>query len=162
MPLIDIKSSVRAVGALPGSTPAVFYGLDHEVPALRPVSLLQPRWQEADGRRHEFPLGTAGSRLLFLGGRMTLNLDLAKNALESLQAACPDVVDRSSASIVEITNENIASAIKMVSIEKAMTHNFACFHLAGPAKPHSDGEWVMFMCHVYSFSYVRALVRRWP
>lgn len=73
----------------------------------------------------------------FLGGRMTLDVDKAKAALETLTAdAKMDAIELAS-SIVEIANENMASAIKMVSIERGYDpRRFALFAFGGAGPLH--------------------------
>jgi len=74
----------------------------------------------------------------FLGGRMTLDLDLATAAMQPLADACGmSLVDLAS-SIVEIANENMASAIKMVSIERGFDpRRFALFAFGGAGPLHA-------------------------
>lgn len=74
----------------------------------------------------------------FLGGRMILDCDLAEKALETLnRPAGMSLLDLAS-SIVEIANENMASAIKMVSIEKGYDpRNFALFAFGGAGPLHA-------------------------
>jgi N-methylhydantoinase A len=74
----------------------------------------------------------------FLGGRMTLELTKATAALETLtRQAGMSVIDLAS-SIVEIANENMASAIKMVSIERGYDpRRFALFTFGGAGPLHA-------------------------
>lgn len=74
----------------------------------------------------------------FLGGRMSLDRDKAVAALETLTTQSGmSVVDLAS-SIVEIANENMASAIKMVSIERGYDpRKFALFAFGGAGPLHA-------------------------
>ena len=64
----------------------------------------------------------------FLGGRMSLDLDLARAAIEGLAGELDMEPLELAASIVEIANENMANAIKMVSLERG--HDPAPLHAA--------------------------------
>jgi N-methylhydantoinase A len=74
----------------------------------------------------------------FLGGRMRLDYGLAEQALAPLAAdAGMDVVELAS-SIVEIANENMASAIKMVSLERGHDpRTFVLFAFGGAGPLHA-------------------------
>ncbi|MFM9105753.1 MAG: hydantoinase/oxoprolinase family protein [Chloroflexota bacterium] len=74
----------------------------------------------------------------FLGGRMRLDRDLAEAALAPLAAdSGMEIVDLAS-SIVEIANENMASAIKMVSLERGHDpRRFALFAFGGAGPLHA-------------------------
>jgi N-methylhydantoinase A len=74
----------------------------------------------------------------FLGGRMRLDPALAEAALADLaQRAGMTVIDLA-ASIVEIANENMASAIKMVSLERGHDpRRFALFAFGGAGPLHA-------------------------
>ncbi len=74
----------------------------------------------------------------FLGGRMRLDRGLAEAALAPLAAdAGMDIVELAS-SIVEIANENMASAIKMVSLERGYDpRRFALFAFGGAGPLHA-------------------------
>lgn len=74
----------------------------------------------------------------FLGGRMRLDVAKAESALASLAAqAKMSAIDLAS-SIVEIANENMASAIKMVSIERGHDpRRFALFAFGGAGPLHA-------------------------
>lgn len=65
----------------------------------------------------------------FLGGRMTLDADRAREAIDGLAAEVGMDGIELAASIVEIANENMASAIKMVSLERG--HDPRRFALLG-------------------------------
>jgi N-methylhydantoinase A len=65
----------------------------------------------------------------FLGGRMSLDLDLARAAIEGLAGELDMEPLELAASIVEIANENTANAIKMVSLERG--HDPRRFTLLG-------------------------------
>ena len=74
----------------------------------------------------------------FLGGRMSLDIEKATTALATLTGrAKMSVIDLAS-SIVEIANENMASAIKMVSIERGYDpRRFALFGFGGAGPLHA-------------------------
>jgi N-methylhydantoinase A len=74
----------------------------------------------------------------FLGGRMRLDPALAETALADLaNRAGMRVIDLAS-SIVEIANENMASAIKMVSLERGHDpRRFALFAFGGAGPLHA-------------------------
>ncbi len=65
----------------------------------------------------------------FLGGRMSLDLDLARTAIERLGERLDMEPLELAASIIEIANENTANAIKMVSLERG--HDPRRFTLLG-------------------------------
>jgi N-methylhydantoinase A len=138
IPLIDIKSvgagggsiawldaggflrvGPQSAGASPG--PAC-YGKGGAKPTVSDANLLLGRLDPG----------------YFLGGRMTLDRDLATRVLETLdRPAGMSLIDLAS-SIVEIANENMASAIKMVSIEKGHDpRNFALFAFGGAGPLHA-------------------------
>jgi N-methylhydantoinase A len=74
----------------------------------------------------------------FLGGRMRLDVERAEAALAGLaKRANMPLIDLASA-IVEIANENMASAIKMVSIERGHDpRHFALFAFGGAGPLHA-------------------------
>ena len=138
IPLIDIRSIGAGGGsivwidgggflrvgpesarALPG--PAC-YGLGGTRPTVTDANLLLGRLDPA----------------YFLGGRMRLEPSLAEVALASLSSqAGMSTVDLAS-SIVEIANENMASAIKMVSLERGLDpRRFALFGFGGAGPLHA-------------------------
>lgn len=65
----------------------------------------------------------------FLGGRMRLDLDLARQAIDGLGADLDMETTELAASIVEIADENMANAIKMISLERG--HDPRRFSLLG-------------------------------
>jgi len=74
----------------------------------------------------------------FLGGRMSLDVGLAIAALEMLAVQAKMGVIELASSIVEIANENMASAIKMVSIERGRDpRRFALFGFGGAGPLHA-------------------------
>jgi N-methylhydantoinase A len=138
IPLIDIKSigagggsiawidaggflrvGPQSAGAAPG--PAC-YGKGGMMPTVTDANLVLGRLDPG----------------YFLGGRMMLDVAKARAALETLTVqAGMSMIDLAS-SIVEIANENMASAIKMVSIERGHDpRRFALFAFGGAGPLHS-------------------------
>jgi N-methylhydantoinase A len=74
----------------------------------------------------------------FLGGRMALDLERARTALATLAEPLGMDVLELAASIVEIANENMASAIKMVSLERGHDpRRFALLGFGGAGPLHA-------------------------
>ena len=74
----------------------------------------------------------------FLGGRMTLDRDRAVAALQPLADASGLTLVDLASSMVEIANENMASAIKMVSIARGYDPRmFALFAFGGAGPLHA-------------------------
>ena len=74
----------------------------------------------------------------FLGGRMRLDPTLAEQALTELAKQSSMTTRDLAASIVEIANENMASAIKMVSLERGHDpRRFALFAFGGAGPLHA-------------------------
>ncbi|MEA2525292.1 MAG: N-methylhydantoinase [Thermomicrobiales bacterium] len=74
----------------------------------------------------------------FLGGRMQLDVARAETAIAGLAAQTTMTVVELASSIVEIANENMASAIKMVSIERGHDpRRFALFAFGGAGPLHA-------------------------
>ena len=74
----------------------------------------------------------------FLGGRMKLDPIAAERALGELAAQARMPVTDLASSIVEIANENMASAIKMVSLERGYDpRRFALFAFGGAGPLHA-------------------------
>jgi N-methylhydantoinase A len=74
----------------------------------------------------------------FLGGRMGLDVDRAEAAIGGLAASLAMEPLELAASIVEIANENMASAIKMVSLERGHDpRDFALLGFGGAGPLHS-------------------------
>jgi N-methylhydantoinase A len=138
IPLIDIKSIGAGGGSIawidaggflrvgPESARAVpgpaCYGLGGARPAVTDANLLLGRLDPD----------------YFLGGRMRLDPNLAEAALRDLAGqAGMSTVDLAS-SIIEIANENMASAIKMVSLERGHDpRRFALFGFGGAGPLHA-------------------------
>lgn len=138
IPLIDIKSvgagggsiawldaggflrvGPQSAGASPG--PAC-YGKGGTIPTVSDANLLLGRLDPG----------------YFLGGRMSLDRGLAEAALETLDRPAGMSLTDLASSIVEIANENMASAIKMVSIEKGYDpRHFALFAFGGAGPLHA-------------------------
>ncbi|MCA9879007.1 MAG: hydantoinase/oxoprolinase family protein [Thermomicrobiales bacterium] len=138
IPLIDIKSIGAGGGSIAWIDAGGFLRVGPESARARPG----PACYGLGGTR---PTVTDANLLLgrldpgyFLGGRMALRRDLAETALASLaeQAGMP-IIDLASA-IVEIANENMASAIKMVSLERGYDpRRFALFAFGGAGPLHA-------------------------
>lgn len=138
IPLIDIKSIGAGGGSIawidaggflrvgPESSRAVpgpaCYGLGGTRPTVTDANLLLGRLDPG----------------YFLGGRMSLRRDLAEEALAELAGrAGMSAIDLAS-SIVEIANENMASAIKMVSLERGHDpRRFTLFAFGGAGPLHA-------------------------
>ncbi|MBA3451148.1 MAG: hydantoinase/oxoprolinase family protein [Chloroflexia bacterium] len=74
----------------------------------------------------------------FLGGRMSLDATLAEAALAELAGQAGLTTIDLASSIVEIANENMASAIKMVSLERGYDpRQFALFGFGGAGPLHA-------------------------
>jgi N-methylhydantoinase A len=138
VPIIDIKSigagggsigwadrggflrvGPRSAGAQPG--PAC-YGRGGVEPTVTDANLLLGRLDP----------------VYFLGGRMSLDLELAKQAIGTLAAELSMEPLDLAASIVEIANENMANAIKMVTLEKGRDpRRFALLGFGGAGPLHA-------------------------
>lgn len=138
IPLIDIKSIGAGGGSIAWIDAGGFLRVGPESARARPG----PACYGLGGTR---PTVTDANLVLgrldpgyFLGGRMALRRDLAEEALASLSAqAQMSVIDLASA-IVEIANENMASAIKMVSLERGYDpRRFALFAFGGAGPLHA-------------------------
>ena len=138
IPLIDIKSIGAGGGSIawldggdflrvgPESSRAIpgpaCYGLGGERPTVTDANLFLGRLDPG----------------YFLGGRMALHRDLAEKALAQLADRAKMPVVDLAASIVEIANENMASAIKMVSLEKGHDpRRFTLFAFGGAGPLHA-------------------------
>jgi N-methylhydantoinase A len=74
----------------------------------------------------------------FLGGRMELGLDLADRAISGLADDIGMSTTELAASIIEIANENMANAIKMVSLERGHDpRRFALLAFGGAGPLHA-------------------------
>jgi N-methylhydantoinase A len=138
IPLIDIKS----IGAGGGSIAWIDAGGFLRVGPESARAVPGPACYGLGGTR---PTVTDANLLLgrldpdyFLGGRMRLDPSLAEAALADLAGrAGMRTVDLAS-SIVEIANENMASAIKMVSLERGHDpRRFALFGFGGAGPLHA-------------------------
>jgi N-methylhydantoinase A len=138
IPLIDIKSIGAGGGSIAWIDAGGFLRVGPESARARPG----PACYGHGGTR---PTVTDANLLLgrldpgyFLGGRMALRRDLAEEALSGLaEKAGMSVIDLASA-IVEIANENMASAIKMVSLERGYDpRRFALFAFGGAGPLHA-------------------------
>ncbi len=138
IPLIDIKSIGAGGGSIAWIDAGGFLRVGPESARARPG----PACYGLGGTR---PTVTDANLVLgrldpgyFLGGRMALRRDLAEEALASLATqAQMSIIDLASA-IVEIANENMASAIKMVSLERGYDpRRFALFAFGGAGPLHA-------------------------
>jgi N-methylhydantoinase A len=138
IPLIDIKSIGAGGGSIAWIDAGGFLRVGPESARARPG----PACYGHGGTR---PTVTDANLVLgrldpgyFLGGRMALRRDPAEEALARLAAqAGMSVIDLASA-IVEIANENMASAIKMVSLERGYDpRRFALFAFGGAGPLHA-------------------------
>jgi N-methylhydantoinase A len=138
IPLIDIKS----IGAGGGSIAWIDAGGFLRVGPESARAVPGPACYGLGGAR---PTVTDANLLLgrldpdyFLGGRMRLDPSLAEAALRDLAGqAGMSTVDLAS-SIIEIANENMASAIKMVSLERGHDpRRFALFGFGGAGPLHA-------------------------
>ncbi|HEX5993168.1 MAG TPA: hydantoinase/oxoprolinase family protein [Thermomicrobiales bacterium] len=138
IPLIDIRS----IGAGGGSIAWIDAGGFLRVGPESARAVPGPACYGLGGTR---PTVTDANLLLgrldpdyFLGGRMQLDPSLAEAALGELAGrAGMSTVDLAS-SIVEIANENMASAIKMVSLERGHDpRRFALFGFGGAGPLHA-------------------------
>jgi N-methylhydantoinase A len=138
IPLIDIKS----IGAGGGSIAWIDAGEFLRVGPESARAVPGPACYGLGGTR---PTVTDANLLLgrlapdyFLGGRMRLDPSLAEAALQDLAGrAGMSTIDLAS-SIVEIANENMASAIKMVSLERGHDpRRFALFGFGGAGPLHA-------------------------
>jgi N-methylhydantoinase A len=118
VPVIDVKS----IGAGGGSIAWVDRG---GLLRVGPMSAGAQPGPACYGRGGQRPTVTDANLVLgrldpgyFLGGRMGLRLELAQEVLGTLAAELGLEPLELAASIVEIANENMANAIKMVSLER--------------------------------------------
>jgi N-methylhydantoinase A len=138
IPLIDIKS----IGAGGGSIAWIDSGGFLRVGPQSAGAAPGPACYSKGGTR---PTVTDANLVLgrldpgyFLGGRMSLDRDKAVAALETLTGQTGMSVPDLASAIVEIANENMASAIKMVSIERGYDpRHFALFAFGGAGPLHA-------------------------
>ncbi len=138
IPLIDIKS----IGAGGGSIAWVDAGGFLRV---GPQSAGAAPGPACYGRGGELPTVTDANLVLgkldpgyFLGGRMTLDVEASKRVLQPLADQLGMSLTELASSIVEIANENMASAIKMVSIERGHDpRRFTLFGFGGAGPLHA-------------------------
>jgi N-methylhydantoinase A len=138
IPLIDIKS----IGAGGGSIARIDAGGFLRVGPESARATPGPACYGLGGTR---PTVTDANLFLgrlnpnyFLGGRMRLDPALAEQALAELAPRGGMTILDLAASIVEIANENMASAIKMVSLERGHDpRRFALFAFGGAGPLHA-------------------------
>lgn len=138
IPLIDIKS----IGAGGGSIAWIDAGGFLRVGPQSARAVPGPACYGQGGSQ---PTVTDANLLLgrldpgyFLGGRMRLDPALAKKALAELALQAGMTPIDLASSIVEIANENMASAIKMVSLERGYDpRRFALFGFGGAGPLHA-------------------------
>jgi N-methylhydantoinase A len=138
IPLIDIKSIGAGGGSIAWLDAGGFLRVGPESARAKPG----PASYGLGGTR---PTVTDANLYLgrldpnyFLGGRMRLDPELARAALEELAARAGMTTVDLASSIVEIANENMASAIKMVSLERGHDpRRFALFAFGGAGPLHA-------------------------
>ncbi|MGD9712117.1 MAG: hydantoinase/oxoprolinase family protein [Thermomicrobiales bacterium] len=138
IPLIDIKS----IGAGGGSIAWVDAGGFLRV---GPHSAGAAPGPACYARGGELPTVTDANLVLgrldpgyFLGGRMSLDVDASRRVLQPLADQLEMELIELASSIVEIANENMASAIKMVSIERGHDpRRFTLFGFGGAGPLHA-------------------------
>ncbi|MFN8592850.1 MAG: hydantoinase/oxoprolinase family protein [Thermomicrobiales bacterium] len=138
IPLIDIKS----IGAGGGSVAWIDAGGFLRVGPESARAFPGPACYGLGGTR---PTVTDANLVLgrldpnyFLGGRMRLDPALAESALAALASGTRMSVTELASSIVEIANENMASAIKMISLERGRDpRQFALFAFGGAGPLHA-------------------------
>lgn len=135
IPLIDIKSIGAGGGSIAWIDAGGFLRVGPESARATPgpacYGLGGTRPTVTDANLH---LG----RLDFLGGRMRLDPALAEAALAGLAERAEMSTLELASSIVEIANENMASAIKMVSLERGLDpRGFALFGFGGAGPLHA-------------------------
>jgi N-methylhydantoinase A len=138
IPLIDIKS----IGAGGGSIAWIDAGGFLRVGPQSARAVPGPACYGQGGMQ---PTVTDANLLLgrldpgyFLGGRMRLDPALAERSLAELAPRAGMSVIALASSIVEIANENMASAIKMVSLERGYDpRRFALFGFGGAGPLHA-------------------------
>jgi N-methylhydantoinase A len=111
-----LRVGPESAGASPG--PAC-YGLGGEQPTVTDANLVLGRLDPS----------------YFLGGEMRLDLDAAHRALERLGARVSMSAQEVAHAIIEIANENMADAIRLVTIERGIDpreHALVAFGGAGP------------------------------
>ncbi|MEZ4498608.1 MAG: hydantoinase/oxoprolinase family protein [Thermomicrobiales bacterium] len=138
IPLIDIKSIGAGGGSIAWVDAGGFLRVGPESAGANPG----PACYGFGGSR---PTVTDANLLLgrldpgyFLGGRMTLDARAAEHALAPLASQLGMTSIDLASSIVEIANENMASAIKMVSIERGHDpRRFTLFGFGGAGPLHA-------------------------
>jgi N-methylhydantoinase A len=111
-----LRVGPESAGASPGP---VCYGLGGAEPTVTDANLVLGRLDPA----------------YFLGGEMSLDVDAASAALERLGASIGMSTEEVARAIVEIANENMADAIRLVTIERGIdprTYALVAFGGAGP------------------------------
>lgn len=129
VPVIDIKSIGAGGGSIAWTDRGGFLRVGPQSAGAQPGPACY-------GRGGTAPTVTDANVVLgrldpgyFLGGRMTLDAGLAREAVDGLAAEIGMDGIELAASIVEIANENMANAIKMVSLERG--HDPRRFGLLG-------------------------------
>lgn len=138
IPLIDIRS----IGAGGGSITWIDTGGFLRVGPQSAGSIPGPACY---GNGGEAPTVTDANLVLgrldpdyFLGGRMRLDPDASRRVLQPLAEQLDMTLVELASSIVEIANENMASAIKMVSIERGHDpRRFTLFAFGGAGPLHA-------------------------
>jgi N-methylhydantoinase A len=138
VPVIDIKSIGAGGGSIAWADRGGFLRVGPQSAGAQPGPACY-------GRGGTRPTVTDANLVLgrldpgyFLGGRMRLDLDLARAALDALAGELGmDSLDLA-ASIVAIANENMANAIKMISLERGHDpRKFALLGFGGAGPLHA-------------------------
>ncbi len=138
IPLIDIKSIGAGGGSIAWIDAGGFLRVGPESARATPgpacYGLGGTRPTVTDANLHLGRLDPG----YFLGGRMRLDPGLAEAALAELAMQAGMNTLELASSIVEIANENMASAIKMVSLERGLDpRRFALFGFGGAGPLHA-------------------------
>jgi N-methylhydantoinase A len=138
VPIIDIKSIGAGGGSIAWADRGGFLRVGPQSAGAQPGPACY-------GRGGTRPTVTDANVVLgrldpgyFLGGRMTLNPDLARGPVDRLAVELGMDGIELAASIVEIANENMANAIKMVSLERGHDpRRFALLGFGGAGPLHA-------------------------
>jgi N-methylhydantoinase A len=138
VPVIDIKSIGAGGGSIAWADRGGFLRVGPQSAGAQPGPACY-------GRGGTRPTVTDANLVLgrldpgyFLGGRMRLDLDLARDALDGLAGELGMDDLELAASIVAIANENMANAIKMISLERGHDpRKFALLGFGGAGPLHA-------------------------
>ncbi len=138
VPLIDIKSIGAGGGSIAWVDAGGFLRVGPKSAGAQPGPVCYGRGgEEATVTDANLVLGRLDPDY-FLAGRMRLDVDAARRALEEQGGRVGMGALELAASIVEIANENMASAIKMVSLERGHDpRRFALLAFGGAGPLHA-------------------------